>query len=141
MVIGESLAARLRLLAQSVQLGRRVESVIGPTCLDQTIGIFGVCLATLALTIRSVGASDTDAFVDLDSAPLQGFDDVILGPRNETLRIGILDAQNHLAPVTAGEQIVIKRRAHSSHVEGSRGTRSETHANLLRHNITSFILV
>ena len=130
-VIGESLAARLALLAQGVQLGRRVEGVVCPPRLDKLQGIFEIYLAAFALTIGSVRAPDTDTLVDLDTAPAQRLDYILLGSRHETLRVGILYTQDHLAPVVAGKQIVVKCRTYASHVKGSRRTRRKAHPYLL----------
>ena len=43
------------------------------------------------------------AFVDPDAAPLERFEDILFGARYETLRVGVLDAEDHCAAHLAGE--------------------------------------
>ncbi len=106
-VIGEGAACLLGLAAQCVQLVGRVEGVVGPPGLHELQGVLEVDFAPLALAVGCVGAAGADTFVDLDAAPLERFHDVVLGSRHEPLRVGILDAQDHLASVTACEEVVV----------------------------------
>ncbi len=106
-VIGEGAACLLGLAAQCVQLVGRVEGVVGPAGVDQPAGVFQIYVAALALAVGGVGTSRADTLVDLDAAPFERFDDILLGSRHEPLRVGILDAQDHLAAVTACEEVVV----------------------------------
>ena len=76
-----------------------------------------------------MGTSDADTFVDLDAAPFERFEDIILGARHETLRIGVLDTEDHRAFVPAGEQVIIQCRADAPDVQGPGGTGCEPHPN------------
>ncbi len=66
-----------------------------------------VYITTLALLVRSVGATFAHTFVNLDSEPCQRFVDIVLGPRHKPLGVSILDTEYHIAAITAGKQIVI----------------------------------
>ena len=128
-VVGESLAAGLGLLAQGVELLGGVEGVVGPPGLHELQGVFEVYFAAFALAVGGMGASDADALVDLDAAPFERFEDVVLGARHEPLRVGVLDAEDHRALVPAGEQVVIQCRADAPDVQGPGGAGCETHPN------------
>ena len=94
-IVGERFAALLGFAAQGVQLFGGVESVVGPARIDELEGVFEVDFAAFALAVGGVGTSRADAFVDLDSAPFERFEDILFGARHETLRVGVLDAEDH----------------------------------------------
>ena len=106
-VVGKSLTSRFGLLAQGVELLGRVEGVVGPAGLDQLEGVLEVDLAPFALAVGGVRAADADALVDLDAAPAERLHDVLFGSGDESLRIGVLDAEDHRAAVFACEEVVI----------------------------------
>ena len=132
-IVSERFAAAFGLLAQCVELLGRIERVVGPSRLDELQGVFEVDFAPFALTVGSMGAADTDAFVDLDAAPLQRFENVLLGSRYETLRVGILDAQDHRSAVLTGEKVVVERRTDAADMQRSRGAGCEAHPNRSFH--------
>ena len=128
-VVGEGFAARLGFVAQGVELLGRVEGVVGPARLDELQSVLEVDLAPLALAVGGVGAADTDAFVDLDAAPAERLQDILLGSGDEALRVGILDAEDHRAPVLPGEEVVVEGRADAANVQRSGGAGCEAHPN------------
>lgn len=116
-VVCESFAARLVLLAQGVQLLGSIKSVVGPSGLHELFRVFQVDVAPLALAVRRMGAADADTLVDLDAAPLERLEDILLGTRHETLRVGIFDMKNHRTAVPTREQVVIKRRTYAADMQ------------------------
>lgn len=62
-----------------------------------------------------------------DTQPIEGFDDIGFCARDETLRVGIFDAENHVSAVLFGEEVVIEGGTYTADVQGSRGTWGETH--------------
>ena len=133
-VVGEGLAAFLVLRAQGVQLVGRVEGVVGPARLDELQGVFEVDFAPLALAVGGVRPSDAHAFVDLDAAPFERFQNVILRSGDEPLRIGVLDAQDHRSLVPAGEQVVVQCRTDAADVQRPGGAGREAHPNWSFHS-------
>ena len=133
-IIGERLAARLGLPAQGVQFLGRVEGVVGPARLDELQGVFEVDFAPLALAVGGVRPSDAHAFVDLDAAPFERFQNVILRSGDEPLRIGVLDAQDHRSLVPAGEQVVVQCRTDAADVQRPGGAGREAHPNWSFHS-------
>ena len=109
------------------EFGGSVEGYIGFAGVEQTARVLAVDVAALALLVGAVGSALSYALVDLYSEPCQGLVDVVLGTGHETLRIGVLDAEYHVAPCLAGEKVVIESRAHASDVEGACRRGSETH--------------
>ena len=105
-----SFAARLVLLAQGVQLLGSIKSVVGPSGLHELFRVFQVDVAPLALAVRRM-RPPTRHLVDLDAAPLERLEDILLGTRHETLRVGVLDAQDEGAACGAGERPVVDGRA------------------------------
>ena len=60
-----------------------------------------------------------NSFVGDDAAPLERFDDVLLGSGYETVRVGVLDAYDEVATSLLGIEVVIERGSHSSHMQGA----------------------
>ena len=137
-VVGKGLATGFGLLAQLVELLGRIEGVVGPAGIDQLQGIFQIDFAPLALAVGGVRAADTDAFVNLDAAPTQRLHDVLLSTRNEPLRVGILDAEDHRAAVLACEEVVVQCGADAADVQRSGGTGCKAHPNGSGHDCVYF---
>ncbi len=96
----------------------------GDVCLvgiEQLLYIFAVDIAALALLVRTIIATLAYTLVDLYAEPCERFIDILLGTRHETSAVGILDTENHVAPMFAGKKIVIKGCAHTSDMKRSRG--------------------
>ena len=142
-VVGEGFAAGLGLVAQRVELLGRIKGVVGPARLDELQGVLEVDFAAFALAVGGVGAADTDTLVDLDAAPLERLQNILLGAGDEPLRIGILDAENHRALVLTGEEVVVECRPDAADVERSGGAGCEAHPNgsfhRNRYAVMSFI--
>ena len=110
-----------------IELGRSVESDVGFAGFEQLVYVFAIDLFAFRLAIRAVVAAVAHPFVEVDAQPFEGFDDVGLGSRYEPLGVGIFDAENHVAVVLLGKQIVIESGTDSANVQGARGTWCETH--------------
>ena len=140
-VVGEGLSVGLGLLAQCVQLLGRVEGVVGPSVADQLLRVGQVDGFALALAVGGVRASDADSFVDLYAAPFQALDDVLLGPWDETLAVGVFDAQQEVATVVAREEVVVQGCAYSAYVQRPcrAGCEADSHATTIAHVLVSFL--
>ena len=138
-IVGERFAALLGFAAQGVQLFGGVESVVGPARIDQPEGVFEVDFTAFALAVGGVGTSRADAFVDLDAAPFERFEDILFGARHETLRVGVLDAEDHHTAVLTGEKVVVEGRADAADVERPRGAGCKAHSYGSGHNDMLFM--
>ena len=95
---------------------------------------YAVDFAPLALAVGGVRPSDAHAFVDLDAAPFERFQNVILRSGDEPLRIGVLDTQDHRSLVPAGEQVVVQCRTDAADVQRPGGAGREAHPNWSFHS-------
>ncbi len=86
-----------------------------------------VYVAAFALFVRAVVSPLTHSFVDADSEPVQGFVDIVFRTGHKPVGIGVLYAENHVAAVLAGKQVVIQSRAHASDVERAGGGGGESY--------------
>ena len=69
--------------------------------------MLAVYVAALALLVGSVCTAFAHTFIDLYAQPCEGLVDILLGSGYEALRVGVLDAEYHVATMTAGKQVVI----------------------------------
>src|SRR5690606_37557044 len=76
---------------------------------DQFVRMLLVDLVALALPVRTVRATDVGAFVPLDTQPAQCVVDLLFGFAGRAQLVGVLDAQDELAAVLAGEAEVEQR--------------------------------
>ena len=129
-VVCEGLALLLGLLAKNFQLLRCVECVVSPAGINELLCVLEIDLAALALAIGSVRTTYAHTLVNLDAAPFERLNDIILGTRYETLRVGILDTQDHFTTVAASKQIVVKCCTNTAHMQGTCGARCETYSYL-----------
>ena len=60
--------------------------------------MLAINITTLALLIRSVGATFAHTLVDADSEPNQGLVDIVFGSGHKALRVGIFDTGIILPP-------------------------------------------
>ena len=86
-----------------------------------------------------MGAADADTLVDLDAAPLERLEDILLGTRHETLRVGIFDTKNHRTAVPTREQVVIKRRTYAADMQRPRRAGCEAHPDRSFHISLLFV--
>ena len=97
----------LYFLALGIELLGRVEGYVGLAVVQQLFHVFLIDVAALALTIRTVLATERHSFVELDAQPVEGLNDIGLSLRNETGGIGILNAEYQVAAMLTGKQIII----------------------------------
>ena len=116
---------RLTLLLQF--LGR-VEGDISLTRIEELLDILAVDITALALTIGAAVPTIAHAFVEADTEPLKGLDDISLRPRDEALAIRILDTQKELTAVSLREEIVIESCADTADMQRSRRAGSKANA-------------
>ena len=90
-----------------LKLGGGVECYVGFVVVEQHLYVLTIYVTTLALLVRAVFAAFAHTFVDSYAQPCQCFVDVIFGTGNEAGRIGVLDAENHVAAMLTGKKIVI----------------------------------
>ena len=116
---------RLTLLLQF--LGR-VEGDISLARIEELLDILAVDIAALALTIGAAVPTIAHAFVEADTEPLEGLDDISLRPWDEALAICILDTQKELTAVSLREEIVIESCADTADMQRSRRAGSKANA-------------
>lgn len=78
------------------------------SCIEQLIYIFTINVFSFRLPVRSIISAVAYPFVELDSQPFEGFDNVCFGSRHETLRVGVFDTEDHISVILLGKQIVIE---------------------------------
>ena len=106
------------------------EAVIRSALLHQKLGVLSEQSATLRLDIRPDRAADIGAFVVVKAALRQRLVDHIHRALDQTALIGVLDAKDERAALTAGDQPCIKRRAEISDVHIARGAGRKAGAHL-----------
>ena len=117
LVVFEGLALLLRLRARLVQPLPGAEAVVGAAAPDQFLRIGQVEVAPLRLDVGAVLAAHVRAFVVGKAGGGQRGVDLFHRAGNFALLVGVLDAQDELAAVAAGEQIGVKRRAQAAQVQ------------------------
>ncbi len=70
------------------------------------------------------------AFVNLYPEPFERLDDVLLGSRHESVAVGVLDTEQHLAAVLSCEQVVVKGSSHASDMQCASWTWRESYSNV-----------
>ena len=125
----------LDLLALGVELLGRVEGDVGLAGVEQLADVFLVDVAALALAVGPILASERDALVEADAEPSEGLDDVGLGLGHEARGVSVLDAEDEVAPVLAGKQVVEQGSAHTADMQGPRGAgcKAHPHSSLFCH--------
>ena len=111
----------LHLLALGGQFLGRIEGDVGASGVEELADIFLIDFLALALAVRAVVAAEADAFVELNAEPAERLQDIFLGTGHEACGVGVLDAEDELAAVLAGEEIVVESSADTTDVEGSCG--------------------
>ena len=74
-----------------------------PLFLNQPIGVLAIDGAALALPVRTERAANIGTLVPAQTQPMQRVENGLLGGSGRAHLIGILDAQNKLAALTARE--------------------------------------
>ena len=130
--VGVGLASRLERLGG-------VEGVVCLPLVEQTAYVHAVDVAALRLPVRTVGAPFAHTLVDAYAEPCQRLVDVVFGSRHEAVAVGVLDAEYHVAPVLAGEQVVVERGAYPADVQRACGRRRESYSYLAVHCLIHYI--
>ncbi|MCY1426439.1 hypothetical protein D9M71_422600 [compost metagenome] len=128
-VVAGGFLARLLFGAHRIQALRGAEAGEGVALLDQFVGVLLIDGAALALPIRAMRAADVRAFVPFDAEPAQGVEDLLFGLAGGAQLVGVLDAQDELAAVLAGEAEVEQRDVGGADVRVAGGRRRDTGAN------------
>ncbi len=105
-VIARGFAAGHLLGTHLLQLFGGAEAIEGVAGIDQLLGIPGVDLPALTLTIRAVRAADVRAFVPFDAEPAQCVEDLLLRLTGGAQLVGVFDTQDELTAVLLGEAVV-----------------------------------
>src|SRR5262249_25559040 len=87
-----------------------------------------VALQLLRLVVRPVRAADLGALVPVEAEPLEAVEDRLERLGDIPLLVGVVDAQDELAAVLAGEEPVEQRRADAADVKVARGAGGKTSA-------------
>ena len=112
----------------SLQLLRSIESDVSLAVVQKLLHIFFIDVATLALAVRTMLTTEAHTLIKLDAQPLEGFQDVFLGSRNETMRVSILDTEHEFTTMLAGKQIIIKGSTNTTDMQCTRWTWGKTHS-------------
>ena len=95
------------LSALALKFLRCIECDICLAAVEKNLNILLVYVATLRLPVRALVASETYAFVELDSQPAERFKDILLGTRHKTVRIGIFYTEDKVTAMLLGKKIII----------------------------------
>ncbi|MNN11795.1 hypothetical protein D3C81_1247660 [compost metagenome] len=128
-VVARGFLVRHLLRADLVQTLGGAEAREGVTLFHQFVGVLLVDLATLALPVRAVRTTDIRALVPFDAEPTQRVEDLLFGLAGRTQLVGVLDTQNELAAVLAGEAEVEQRDVGGADVRIAGGRRRDAGAN------------
>src|SRR5262249_53311511 len=109
------LAPRL-LLAHAGEPLRRAPAAVGVAAGEQLLGVLPVDLAPLRLPVRPVRAADVRSLVPVELQPAQALEDRRLGRRVVPGPVGVLDPQDELAALLAGEGQVEERLVRAADV-------------------------
>ena len=104
-----------------------IKSDVCLSSIQQLLHISLVDVSALALAIGAVLAAYTHTFIESDSQPLEGFNNIFFRAWHKTCGIGVLNAQYQLAIMLACKQIVVQCRTDSPNVERTRRTWCKTH--------------
>ena len=106
----------LYLLALLVELLGGVEGNVGLVGIKQLLDILLVDVATLALAVGTLVATEGHALVELDAEPAERLDDVLLGAGHEAVAVGVFNTEDEVAAMLTGKEIVVQGRAHTANM-------------------------
>ena len=115
-----------RRLAIGLELLGRTEAVVRLPGRQQLHGVRAIDVQPLGLPVRPVFAAGLDALAPLEPHPPQIVEDRLLRLARRPLDVGVLDAQDERAALTAREQPVEQRRARVADVQLPGRTRRES---------------
>ena len=110
------------------QLVGRAEAFVGVVVVQQPLRPLAVEVGALALDVGTMGAADAGAFVPVETHPAQGVDEGLRRALDGAFLVGVLDAQDELAAVFAGEHPVIEGGARPADMEVAGGAGCESYA-------------
>ena len=90
-------------LAFCFELFRCGECDVGFIIGKELIDIFTIYFFPFGLAVGSEIPSVTDSFVEFDTQPIEGFDDIGFCARDETLRVGIFNTKNQISTILFGK--------------------------------------
>ena len=90
-------------LTQLVELLAGAVTLEGMAGIDQSLGVLGIDVSSLALTIRTMRAADIGSFVPFEPQPAQRIEDHLLRLGGGTNTIGVLDAKDELSPMLSSK--------------------------------------
>jgi hypothetical protein len=106
-IVDEGLFVGFGFLAVFVQLLGSVEGDVGTAFFQQLVAVLFIKVFAVALLVGTELAAHIVALIELDTAPVQGLHDILLGTWHKAGLVGVLDAEDHLAAVFLGKQVVI----------------------------------
>src|SRR6185436_8333445 len=95
---------------------------------DQPLRMLAILLEALRLKVGRVGTADVRPFVPVEPEPPHAVDDARDHVPRRSLGVGVFDAEDERAAVTAGEEPVEQRRARAADVQVAGGGWSEADA-------------
>ena len=140
-VVLEGLLLSLIFFALGLEGFGPVEGVVGPAVGEQLLGILAVERLAVALTVGTEGTAEMDALVELDAQPIESLDDVLFGTRHKTGLVGVFYAQNHLAALLTGEEVVVEGGAHTADVKWPRGGGGEAYSYHVRSKVLCYKII
>ena len=139
LVVFEGFPPGLGGLTALLQFLLGAKAPIGMARGDELLRIGQVQGLALALDIGTVIPADIRAFIPIHAHVLQGAVDQLRGPFHKAALVRVLDAQQKLTPVLAGEQVSIQAAAQVADMHIPRGRGGET-GTYLTHGSPQFIL-
>ena len=115
-VVAEVQLLRPLLLAEGVEPLARAEARVGRAAGHELVRVLPVDLGPLALAIRAARSADVGPLVPPQAEPAEGVEDHGLARRGAALAVRVLDAEDELAAVLAGEGVVEERHVGRPHV-------------------------
>ena len=113
----------------------RIKGDVGLSVVEKLLNILLIYVATLALAIRPMIASEAHALVEFDAQPLERLDDVFLCSRHEAARVGVFNAEDEVAAMLTGKEVVVERGTNTADMKRSGRAWSETDAHFFQFTI------
>ena len=123
----------LQTLAHGLQLLRRVEGVIGLARVQQPLDVHPVEVAAFRLPVGTLVAAYAHTLVERQAEPLERLYDIGFRARHKAVGVGVFDAQQKIAAMLLGEQVIEQSRAYPAYMQGAGGTRRKTYPHFSFH--------
>ncbi len=138
-LINETHFLRFCLLALSIKLFGRLETVVSTVLVEQFLNVFIVDIFSLRLQIRSIVSSGFRTFVPVDSKPSQIVHDLLSGGWCISLLVGVFDAENECPARSPGPEPVEQGGPGATYVQITRRRRCKTRYDFLHHSLQFLI--